>query len=162
MKGFQHNSQWRYGEPRRQKCPIRGEGCHPGGMGSAEMQDKNCQAGCIYELFGMQGAENIASQLTNKKICLIMQRLIANICGLWSSQKGEATSPCWSSSWGRMHKICREIGGCRVTSTGRTDLQDSPSKKEERGVRGSMKSSWQEPRMILRLCKKLPQQLKVL
>lgn len=79
------------------------------------MQDKNCQAGCIYELFGMQGAENIASQLTNKKICLIMQRLIANICGLWSSQKGEATSPCWSSSWGRMHKIHREIGGCRVT-----------------------------------------------
>lgn len=83
------------------------------------MQDKNCQVGYIYELFGMQGAENIASQLTNKKICLIMQRLIANICGLWSSQKGEATSPCWSSSWRRMHKIRREIGGCRVTSTGR-------------------------------------------
>lgn len=67
----------------------------------------------------MQGAENIASQLTNKKICLILQRLIANICGLWSSQKGEETSPCWSSSWGRMNKIHIEIGVCSVTSTGR-------------------------------------------
>lgn len=31
------------------------------------MQDKSCQVGCSCELFEMQGAENTASQLTNKK-----------------------------------------------------------------------------------------------
>lgn len=40
------------------------------------------------------------------------------------------------------------------------DLQGSLSKKEERGVRGSMKSSWQEPRMILWLCKKITMAIK--
>lgn len=73
------------------------------GWGAAGMQEESCQDGGGCELcfsIGMQGAENIASWLTNKKSRVILQRLIANICGLWSSQKGEETSRCWSSSWG--------------------------------------------------------------
>lgn len=36
------------------------------------MQDKSCQVGCSCELFEMQGAENTASQLTNKKKIVLL------------------------------------------------------------------------------------------
>lgn len=68
-----------------------------------------------------------------------MQRLIANICGLWSSQKGEDTSPCWSSSWGRMHKIQREIEGCRITRTGRDGSARVTSQKRGKGSKKEYK-----------------------
>lgn len=68
-----------------------------------------------------------------------MQRLIANICGLWSSQKGEDTSSCWSSSWGRMHKIQREIEGCRITSTGRDGSAHVTFQKRRKGSKKEYK-----------------------
>lgn len=108
------------------------------GMGrAAGMQDESRQDGGGCELcfsVGMQGAENIASRLTNKKSRLVLQRLIANICGLWSSQNGEKNLLMLEQALGGGYGGCIEKLGCsQLQAQGVIDLQGTPSEKKKGG-----------------------------
>lgn len=102
----------------------------------------------------MQGAENIASQLTNKEICYAK----AHCKHLWVVE-----FPKEGRNLSLMEQLLGEDAQDSQRNWGMQDYKHKEGwickthKKEKRGVRGSMKSSWQEPRMIrmiLWLCKK--------
>lgn len=143
--------------PGRAATPCGVKAAIQEGWGAPGMQDESCQDGRGCELFGTQGAENTASQLTNKKPVLFCKGSLQTSAGCGVPKRGKKPLPVGAAAEGRMQRMHREIGLLRVTSPGRDGSAGLTfQKKEKGGAREGIKSGWQKQKMIVWLCKKLP------
>lgn len=112
------------------------------GWGAPGMKDEGRQDGHGCELFGMQGTENIASGLTNKKKPSCFAK--AHCKHLWVMEfpNGGRNVSLLEQLLGGGCRGCTEKLGCSgLQGQGVMDLQGSPSKKKEGEARVDVKSS---------------------